>query len=246
MALEQDPDRLLLQAREGVQEAREELIRRFTPFVLTVAARLTGRYIRLGEDDEASIGLIAFNEAIDNFDNQRNPSFLTFAEMVIRRRLIDYLRKEGRLRQDLPFSALETEGENLNATLAEAGAALEIDRRLELADRQAEILFFNQTLAEYNITLDELVRVSPRHRDARERALAAARAVASNPILSRYLKERKELPLKALEKEVETSRKTLERHRKYIIAMALIMMGDFDYLQEYIGYKKRGGGSGRR
>jgi RNA polymerase sigma factor len=65
--------------------------------------------------------------------------------------------------------------------------------------------------------------------------------VAANPLFRQYLQERKALPLKALEKSVETSRKTLERHRKYIIAAALMLMGDYDYLAEYIGQGKRGG-----
>jgi RNA polymerase sigma factor len=43
----------------------EELIRRFTPFIMAVVSRATGQFIRMGEDDEASIGLMAFNEAID-------------------------------------------------------------------------------------------------------------------------------------------------------------------------------------
>lgn len=234
MQPEADPNQLLSLAREGNKLAREELIRQFTPFILKIASRMSGRFVRLGEDDEASIGLIAFNEAIENYNPDKGISFLTLAETVIRRRLIDHFRREERHRQSLPFSALESSPGHEEDEMA-----------AELEDRRQEIARYREELASYGITFADLVRASPRHRDARERALACARAIASNPLFRRYLKEKRELPLKALEQELETSRKTLERHRKYIIAAAVMMMGDYEYLQEYIS-ENRGERHGRR
>lgn len=46
--------------------------------------------------------------------------------------------------------------------------------------------------------------------------------------------QEKSLPLKELVDEVGVSRKTLERQRKYIIAIALVLIGDFELLREYI------------
>jgi len=36
---------------------------------------------------------MAFNEAIEKFDVNKSKSFLKFAEMVIKKRMIDYLEK---------------------------------------------------------------------------------------------------------------------------------------------------------
>lgn len=230
-----DPNYLLMQARGGDAEAREELIRRFTPFIFAVVSRVTGRYISAGTDDEASIGLMAFNEAIDSFKVGSGSNFLTLAETVIRRRLADHFRREGRHRQVLSLQAMEIET---------AAAAIEpltmdtINMVDELVGRRQEIERYQKELAIYGITLKELVKVSPRHRDARDRALAAARVVVDNLLFRQYLLERKALPLKALEKAVETSRKTLERHRKYIIAIAVMLMGDYEFLSGYIGQKR--------
>jgi len=234
---EVDPSRLLSLARQGDDLAREELIRRFTPFVLKIASRLSGRFIRLGEDDEASIGLMAFNEAIDNFEPEKGLSFVTLAETIIRRRLIDYFRREGRHRQNVPLSVLDV-APGQGREVMTAGIE-DYTLVTELEDRKQEVLRYRQDLARYGITLDDLVRGCPRHRDARERALACARVIADNPVFRCHLQERRELPLKDLVKELDTSRKTLERHRKYIIAAALIMMGPYEYLQEYLGLKAR-------
>ena len=44
----------------------------------------------------------------------------------------------------------------------------------------------------------------------------------------------KQLPLKEIEALVEVSRKTLERHRKYMIAVVLLLNSDFVYIKEYV------------
>ena len=44
----------------------------------------------------------------------------------------------------------------------------------------------------------------------------------------------KMLPLSLIEKELGIKRKKFERHRKYIIAVLLIMSGDYPYLEEYV------------
>ncbi|WXJ95407.1 RNA polymerase sigma factor SigI [Neomoorella carbonis] len=237
MPSEADPSQLLLKARNGDAGAREELIRRFTPFILAVVSRATGHFIRLGEDDEASVGLMAFNEAIDSFRPGGGSNFLTLAETIIRRRLVDYFRREGRHRRVVSLQALDNE----TAAAVDSLGEEEINLVNELADRRREIERYREELASFGITFKDLVKASPQHRDARDRALAAARVVAANPLFSRYLRERKALPLKALEKSVETSRKTLERHRKYIIAAAIMLMGDYEYLANYIGQSKGSG-----
>jgi len=58
--------------------------------------------------------------------------------------------------------------------------------------------------------------------------------VAEDPALAGHLLNRRELPLKQLERRVDVSRKTLERQRKYIIAVALLLLEDFIYLRGYI------------
>ncbi|HHT63854.1 MAG TPA: RNA polymerase subunit sigma, partial [Clostridia bacterium] len=58
--------------------------------------------------------------------------------------------------------------------------------------------------------------------------------VAGRSDLIAHLENKKELPLKQIEGLVSVSRKTLERQRKYIIAMAIIICGEFKFLKEYL------------
>ncbi len=234
-----DCGRLVLEAQNGDDSVRERLIKSYTPFVLRIASKVTGRYVRLGEDDEVSIGLMAFNEAIDCFDTGKNSSFLTFAETVIKRRLIDYFRKESTVeRKVVPLSTFE-QGDDERSDGAgyypEARqSAAEFAEKDLAAERREEIMLLTKKLQEFGISFRDLVAVSPKHEDARRRAMEAAKVIAADRVLTAHLVNKKVLPLKILERKVEISRKTLERQRKYIIAVTLILINDFDHLKQYI------------
>jgi RNA polymerase sigma factor len=233
-----DCGQLVLEAQKGNGMVRERLIKSYTPFILKTTSKVSGRYVRLGEDDEVSVGLMAFNEAIDCFDTAKNSSFLGFAETVIKRRLIDFFRKESVVgKKVVPFSSFEQDEEKTEGTFyyLESKQSLEEFRENNaIADRKEDIVYFTKKLREFGITFQELVSVSPKHEDARIRAMEVACIIVKDKEMTAHLLAKKELPLKQLELKVDISRKTLERQRKYIIAITLILINDLDYLKQYI------------
>lgn len=214
---------------------RSRLIERYTPFVLRVATQAVGRYVRLGEDDEVSIAMIAFDEAIDRYDPRRGTSFLALAETVIRRRLVDHYRRT-RPGREIPFSALEGDDEGAQAAFPgeDAAARDQYRREREGQERREEIERYRLELARYGLDFRQLLRGAPRHRDAREGALRVAHLIARTPEFALFLRERGNLPLRSLEGATGVPRKTLERHRRYIVAVALALLGDYPYLQGYL------------
>lgn len=228
------PDELLRSARLGDPEAREKLLVQYNPFILRVAARATGRYIRSGSDDEYSVALGAFNEAIDGYSSDRG-GFLNFAETVIKRRLIDYYRRESR-RPETPISDFEDTDDEGNVSnpimLKESVLAFNVESEAEA--RREEIVRFGRDLQQYGLSFAELTRVSPKHEDARRSAIAVAKLLVADGELTDHLMKRRELPLSALADVAPVSRKTIERQRKYIIAVSLILLGDYAYMQGYL------------
>ncbi len=231
---------LVRQAQQGDREARERLIATYRPFIMRAASSVSGRFVRAGQDDEASVAMMAFDEAITSYRQQGGRSFFSFAEMVIRRRLIDYFRRESSRRQEVPLSSLALEGEDGEASddpLLQVEAR-EAHRQFEdevlARERREEIQRLAHQLRSLGIAFQDLVDRTPRHRDARERALAVARLLADKPELCEQVVRRGNLPLKELETVAGVSRKTLERQRKYIIALALILSGNYPHLREYL------------
>jgi len=113
----------LQKIREGDELSREKLITDAKPFIARVVGLLCGRSLSWDRDDELSIGLIAFNEAIERFKEKMGVPFTAFARIVIRSRVTDYLRKESRWnRVDLQMSEVPPEG---TISLAENNASWE-------------------------------------------------------------------------------------------------------------------------
>lgn len=231
---------MVSRAQGGDLLARDHLIRAYTPFIMRTASSSARRYVTVGRDDEASIALLAFNEAISGFSSEKSRSFFAFAETVIRRRLIDYFRRNEARAREIPFSSLMTEDEDGELTCSSVSraeftkACTEVVARDEAWERREEILQYKGLLSDYGIRFDDLVADCPKHADARDRAMEVARLVSATPELLLHLQTRKELPLKALGGLVSVSRKTLERQRRYIIALCIIIVEDLRFLREYV------------
>jgi len=225
--------------------AREELLVAHRDWLLRVVARACRRYVSV-QDDEFSVGLMAFDEAITAFRADRSAAFTTFAEQVIRRRLIDWQRKEQQ-RPELAWSGLQAADDD--APIAEqvtaAASLVAFQLAQESEDRRREIEHLNNELSVYGISFHELVQLSPRHRDARESAKQIARILAGRADLLGKLKQSKGLPLKELEQLATVSRKTLERQRKYIIALTLVLAGDYPLIRSFVEWPKGGDGRGQ-
>ncbi len=85
---------------EEIQKARENeadmnlLIEKNKKFIITSAWKTVNHYVT-ESDDEWSVALIAFHEAVLSYEEEKG-NFHSFAALVIRRRLLDYLRTEAR------------------------------------------------------------------------------------------------------------------------------------------------------
>jgi RNA polymerase sigma factor len=233
---QEPPETVVARIRAGDDALRESFIADYRPYIAKAASRFCKRYIDPSRDDEYSIALAAFNEAIDGYDDNAGKSFLGFADTVIRRRLIDYVRKEQRHARSLPMSAFEGEqsGESpVNA--AETAGAMDAYVAERLSEsRRLEIEALAERLERCGISFTDLADRSPRHADSRAMLLGISAELASRPELMAAMERHGRLPIKELMEYCQVSRKTLERNRKYIMATALILSGDFPLLQSYL------------
>jgi len=70
--------------KAGDKLLREEFINSYTPYIIRTVSNLTGKYVDVENSDEFSVGLAAFNEAIDSFDEGKNMFFFKFSTLVIK------------------------------------------------------------------------------------------------------------------------------------------------------------------
>ncbi|OIU72446.1 RNA polymerase sigma factor SigI [Rossellomorea aquimaris] len=227
-------EELALDIQGGNEQLLNTVINDYKPFVKKTVSSVCKRYI-YESDDEFSIGLIAFNDAILKYSHDRGSSILSFAEVIIKRKVIDYIRKNGKY-QDISMdrSHMEDDADSPGLTVEQLVSMDEFEKQMEIDKRREEIVDFKHHLSEYSLSFNELVDQSPKHEDARLNAIEIAKTVVTSNELMSYLKEKKRLPIKKLEKRVNVSRKTIERNRKYIIAISIIMSSDYMYLKDYL------------
>ena len=145
-------------AKEDMAEA-DALIRTYMPFIRAETARWLKRPPAEGQDDELSIAMIAFHEAVRGYSRTKG-AFFKYAAMLIRSRLIDYHRREERHRGSLSLDEPEGEsGETLGEKLSE-----DRDHSEELAVREAaraEIAELTRQMQAFGVGLEMWRRTVP-------------------------------------------------------------------------------------
>jgi RNA polymerase sigma factor len=235
---------LLQNAQNGDRTSREKILRHFKSFVLNVASRVTKRYLTWS-DDESSIGLSALNKAIDHYNHKQGKNFLNYSYLIISREIIDFFRREKRHKH----RSLQEEfhlkdcSDPMDETPYERQEA---ERRFAIAESQAEmiqeILIYQSELDKYGIQFDELPECAPKHRDTRENCINLARTLVEDATLTDRMKKKKRLPITELSRASGIPSKTIEKHRKYILSVAILLLHpDLKQLNSYI--QKGGDGS---
>lgn len=218
-----ETDRSALAAKTD-EQALNNLIETQKSWILKVCSDVTHRYIT-DSDDEWSTALLAFHEAVQSYDESKG-TFLAFASVVIRRRLLDDIRSQWRHKGEIHVLEGELE-EEPDRSIDTAQAARE-----EIAAAQA-------ILKPYGFSFFDLAESSPKAEKTKAACCSAVIALLKDGELLDKMRKNKALPMKELEKASGVARKILDRHRRYIIAAAEILSGEYPVLAEYLGYIRK-------
>jgi RNA polymerase sigma factor len=120
------------------------------------------------------------------------------------------------------------------------------EKQKGMEERAGEIMDLNRCLADYGIRFSDLVDASPKHDDSRQALFTISKQLSENEEFMRTMVAKRMLPIKELLDVVNVSRKTLERNRKFIIAVALIYSGSYPYLRDYLHIKEESNEGGER
>lgn len=221
----------VLEAKESSQKA-DELIKAYIPFIRTEAGKFSNR-ICTDTDDEYSIAMIAFYEAIMGYDKERG-AFLKYAALLIRSRLIDYSRKEARHEGHLSLEE-ERDGEDertLKDTLPDKRDYYE-----ESENRKAtreEIAELSKVLSGFGLAFSDIADNCPKQERTKLTCIKAIQKGGKDKELLKELLRTKKLPMAQLVSLSGMERKTLERHRKYILAMLLIQTNGYEIIRNHL------------
>ena len=158
---------------ESDSEAYNEFVSRHRKFILKVASKTLNRFVT-ESDDAYAVALVAFTEAMRRYDESKG-SFYGFAGLVIRRRVLDYLKTEYRMRREIDVEPVTFTGDAPDTEEAEdsVNAAVSrkaIDQSMEQVGAYApgttpvadEIAVMQDILSEYGFSFFDITDSSPR------------------------------------------------------------------------------------
>ena len=207
---------------------RNKFIEENKGFIYSCACKICNRKLDWINDDELSIALIAFNGACDTYNDNKG-NFFSFAKVVIKNSLIDFFRKI----KDTPYLMFQDEEELANY-IDNKGALIQFQKDQETLRKAEEISMFSKELLKYKLSLNDLVEASPSHIDTRNTLLNIAFKCSKEEHIVNYVTSKKNLPIKEIILLTITNRKILEKWRKYILVLILILSSsEYSYIRSY-------------
>lgn len=213
-------------------ENRDRFIEDNKTFIYNTAYAICKRKLSWENDDELSVSLIAFNNACDNYD-KINVIFYGYAKVIIRNALIDYFRKMSRT----PVVIFDNEEEEFHY-IDYKNSIDNYELETENKKRAEEIRLFTKELKDYKLDFNSLVKASPSHKDTRDSLLTIAFVCVKEYSILTYIKQKKLLPVKEIMLLTNSNRKLIEKWRKYILILILILSSDeYPYIKSYLNIK---------
>lgn len=227
-------------AAQSDEQALQELISSHQGYILKQASLTSKKYVTTSHD-EWSIALQAFAQAIEEYDLEKG-HFLSFANLLIRRRLIDFFRGQSKFRAEIlvspaTFELAQEPPDEYTSVHSELASKLIITEDVGL---KFEIEAIAPVLQTYGFSFFDLIECSPKAQKTKFQCAIAVTYLLQHPLLIHEMHKTGMLPSKSIENHTHLPRKILERHRKYIIAVVEILNGDYPYLSTFLSTMKEG------
>lgn len=223
----------ILEAQQNV-DAADAFIKQYLPFIKAETAKFMKRIPTEGRDEELNIAMFAFYEAMRAYRPDKG-AFLNLAALTIKNRLIDHYRKEQRHTGLVYYDKNISDDDNETTFLD--GLKNEVDEYEAMTLREAtrdEILHFTAELADFGLALSDVADSCPKQERTLKSCLQALAYAKTHPEILDQMLETKKLPITALAQGAGVEKKTLERHRKYVLAILLAFTNGFEIIRGHL------------
>ncbi|WP_315074435.1 RNA polymerase sigma factor SigI [uncultured Clostridium sp.] len=201
-----------------------ELIEKHMPFIIKSISDVTGRYVSCENDEELSVGLLGFHEAIERYDNEKG-HFLSFAKLVIGSRIKNYLKGENR-HQHSSLDELVDKGLDIKDEYFEPKEDNSI-----LID---EINKLKNEISSFGFTLEDLVSEAPKQQATRKNAIILSEEISREEEFTSFMYLKKRLPIKRIVLKFSVTEKVIKRSKKFIISVVIIIDKRLNALRNWI------------
>jgi len=204
---------LLINNIKSSEDQINNVIIQYTPFIIKTVSNLKRSYVSVENDDEFSIGLIAFNEAIEKYDLERG-AFLPFAKLIIESRIKnEWKRNEKHQHDDIDHQNIISNDD--------------LDLKFEIDQYELE-------LQKFGLDFEILISLQPKHKDTRERAKHIGKLISSNKKIMNLTYDKRRLPVTLVSRTFNFSLKIVKKSKLYILATSIVFYKKYEYIMNWI------------
>ncbi|NLL07050.1 MAG: anti-sigma factor domain-containing protein [Clostridiaceae bacterium] len=205
----------IIKIKQGDLLEKKDFTAKHKSFILETISHCLGRSTIPKNSPEYDIGLDAFHHAIDQFNPEKDKDFLQFSEEIIREWVLSYIKEN---KSTNVFEQIDEEKYYLYSNF----------------ESSRDISQFKRNLWEYGIKLNELPNLSPDEKQNIGLCVRIAKHLSKDDELFEKVANNKNLSLEDFNDGIKLERRLFNRHRKYIIALTLIIKNNLRILCSYL------------
>lgn len=211
------------------------LIQEYMPFIKSEVYK-SKSYEKYEIDDLISVGMLAFTESVNKYDGEKG-NFISFSSKVINLRLIDYYRSQSKFDNELLLENISDDADKRSDESEFNKKSIDEFSKSELdLLRREEIIEFQSVIKNYGIDFSKLKKSTPKKKELRKMSFEIASYILANKDMYERLQTKKTLDLENICSNFDVNRKKVERARSYIIAIVIILSGDYTFIREYVNW----------
>jgi RNA polymerase sigma factor len=181
--------------------------------------------------DYLTEAMLAFIRSVQTY-RPESGAFIPYAQTVIRNRLINAAKKEMRLKKS--FFSISTNNREEELAYDVETSQRQYDILEEQKKLKMEIIEINNEFSQWGFDVAVLKKNSPKQERSRRVCHGIARQVLENPGLAEEMTQTRKLPMQRLAALSGVSEKTLEKYRRYIVAVIIIIRGNYPYIHSFL------------
>jgi len=221
-----------IEAAKNGRDALDALTSEYLPFLKKEISKYD--HAGLAYDEKLSIAMLVFINCVKQYDEKKG-KFISFLSSSIKYRLIDQLRVNNSKPKIIPLNFNNKNVDEDDDNYIEDQVSVQIYRKDEeeklLKD---EIVAFNEELEIHSLSFNTLRKNCPKQKRSRESCIKIAVVIVNDPLMKGKYTKTGQLPQTEASLKTGVSVKTIEKYRKYIVALIILMLGDYPAITGFI------------
>jgi RNA polymerase sigma factor len=206
------------------------LINEYLPFIKKCTSGVF--FMGQAQRDNLTEAMLGFIQSVKTYNEERG-AFIPYAQMVIRGRLINTAKKEAAIQRPLFSITRLSQNDEKDIQWEYENAERQYTDLEARKEAKMEIAEINHSFAQWGFTWPDLLKSCPKQARSRKTCQEIARKLLEDKLLLMEMLNTGKLPIKRLS-DIGYSEKVLEKYRRYICALVLIVKGDYPYIRSFL------------